>query len=463
MSVDRVIAGADVFIDGRLRPLDILVDQGRIAGIVDRSASVTLEAREVVDANGLTAIPGCIDVHVHTREPGYTHKEDIATCTQAAAAGGITTIFGMPNLDPPTMTRQDLQQVLALYAEKSFVDYNHNPAAKLLDELQPMAEMGIAAYKIYMVVDTGRSYPHPSAIGVQDHGELYRVMRIVANLGLRLMVHPHDQSIMNVIEQEYLSTGDRSPEAYAKTLAAHDGLIWDTAVATLLRLAEATGCPLHLVHTQTRQSIDMIRRAKARGVDVSCEVNHWTLFLARWEDILEQGPYVLSYWVPDDAREAVWEGINDGTIDMLASDHAPHTREEKDIGYQDMWAAHTGTPGIQYQVPLLLDAVSKAQLSFERLVEMTSMAPARIFGLRHKGSLAPSSDADIALVDRNYTWTIKNDSVLSKIGWTPYDGRECRGNVARTLVRGADVWAKGDIVGMAGRGKHVRPSRGAGQ
>lgn len=452
----RVIKDADVFVEGRPHALDIVVEGERIAALTARGDAPS--DAEVVDATGLLAIPGGVDVHVHTREPGYTHKEDITTVTAAAAAGGYTTIFGMPNLDPPTMTGADLEAVLDLYAQRSLVDYNHNPAAKLLNEISPMAERGIAAYKIYMVVDTGRSYPHPSAIGVHDHGELYQMMKAVAETGLRLMVHPHDQRIMDVVEQEYWAKGDRSPEAYGRTLAVDDGIIWDTATALLIRMAEATGCKLHVVHVQTTRQIEMLVDARRRGIDVSSEVNHWALFLGRMSDIEEQGSYVLSYWVPDHHRDALWEAMEAGVIDMLASDHAPHTREEKELGWTDAWAAHTGTPGVQYQLPLMVDAWRNGKMSLSRLVDMVSSAPAAVFGLERKGSLAPGNDADIVLLDPERQWTITNESVLSKIGWTPYHGRKITGAVIRTMVRGSDVWRDGQIAAESGYGRHVTPT-----
>ena len=449
----RVIANGDVFVEGARRTLDVVVDGELVTALVTPGTGPS--DAEIIDARGLLAIPGGVDVHVHTREPGYTHKEDLITCTRAAAAGGYTTIFGMPNLDPPTMTTDDLDSVFDLYSEKSIVDYNHNPAAKIFDQIRPMAERGVAAFKIYMVVDTGRTYPHPAAIGVHDHGDLYRAMKEVAKTGLRLMVHPHDQSIMDVVEQGYWAARDRSPWAYGKTLAADDGLIWDTATATLLRLAEATGCKLHIVHTQTARQIEMISRARERGVDVSAETNHWTIFLGTEDDIKEQGSYVLSYWVPPHHQRAVWDALADGSIDMLASDHAPHTREEKDVGWTDAWAAHTGTPGIQEQLPLMLDAMSRGKLPLERVVDLTSAAPARVFELAGKGSLAPGSDADVALVDLEREWTINNAHVQSKIGWTPYHGRSITGAVVRTMVRGTDVYVDGEIVGTPGHGKQV--------
>ena len=236
-----------------------------------------------------------------------------------------------------------------------------------------------------------------------------------------------------------------------------DGMLWDTATSLLLRMAEATGCRLHIVHTTTSRQVEMIRAARKRGVKVTCEANHWTLFLATWELVQELGPYVLSYWVPEHHQQAVWEALADGSIDMVASDHAPHTRDEKDVGYQDMWAAHTGSPGVQYQLPLLIDAYHHGRISLARLVDAVAAAPARLFGLSRKGRITPGADADLTLIDPNREWTITNDSVLSKIDWTPYHGRTIRGAVERTMVRGTDVFVGGEIVGEPGHGRQAVP------
>jgi dihydroorotase len=395
-----------------------------------------------------------VDPHVHTREPGFTHKEDITTATQAAAAGGVTTIFGMPNLEPPTSSAALLDEVLDLYRAKSVVDYNHNPAATVPAEVPAMAECGIRAFKVFMVVDTGRTYPHPAGTGMHDHGDLLRMMDTIRPTGLPFMIHPHDQALMDYIEGEILARGDNTPQGYAQAYAAREGVIWDTAVDVLLRLAEASGCHVHLMHMQTRRSIDAVRRAKARGLKITCEVNHWTLFLGAWDDVERLGPYALSYWLPDDAREAVWEGLLDGTIDMLSSDHAPHTREEKEVGWTKMWSAHTGTPGVQWQLPLLLDAAQRGELPLERAVELTARRPAQVFGLgERKGTIAPGFDADLAIVDLDAPFTISADADLSRCGWTPYEGRECVARVDRTILRGVDVYVDGEVVGAPGGGR----------
>ncbi|MBB5078153.1 dihydroorotase [Nonomuraea endophytica] len=447
----RIAGGTVVTPAGRL-DADVLVSGGRIAGLVSREVET---GDQVVDATGKLVLPGMVDVHVHTREPGFTHKEDILTTTRQAAAGGVTTIFGMPNLDPPTTTAETLQDVLSRYAATSIVDYNHNPAATLTDQVPKMAEMGIRAYKVYMVVDTGRTYPHPAGTGMHDHGDLLRMMDTIAATGKRFIVHPHDQALMDYIEGRYLESGENTPQAYAQAYAEREGVIWDTAIDVVLRLAEASGCPVHLAHMQTRRSVDAVRRAKARGVDVTCEVNHWMPFLSRWEHVERLGPYALSYWVPDDAREAVWDGMRDGTIDIAASDHAPHTREEKEIGWTRMWSSHTGTPGIQYFYPLLLNAALSGQITLERVVEMAAEVPARKFGLPQKGALLPGRDADIVIADPDAPWTITDADVLSRVGWTPYAGVTCGVRVDRTFVRGVEVYGEGQVVGHPGHGQQA--------
>jgi dihydroorotase len=302
-------------------------------------------------------------------------------------------------------------------------------------------------------VDTGRSYPHPPSTGLHQHGDILRVMDLIAPTGLRLIVHPHDQSLMDYIEGQFFARGERGPQAYAQAYAARGGVIWDTATDVIIRLAEASGCPLHIAHIQTRHSIDAVRRAKRRGVPVTCEVNHWALFLSTWEHVERLGPYALSYWVPDGAREAMWEGIRDGTIDLCASDHAPHLREEKEIGWEDTWKAHTGTPGIQYYYPLLLDAAVRGELTLERAVELVAETPARAFGLEGtKGSIAPGKDADLVVADLDAPWTITNEDVLSKTAWTPYDGVKLVARIERTFVRGVEVYGDGSVVGRPGHG-----------
>jgi dihydroorotase len=454
---DLLIRGGTVVSATGRDPADVAIQGETIAALLPPGSNAT--ADRTIDATGKHVLPGAIDVHSHHREPGFTHKEDIVTATSAAAAGGVTTSFAMPNVQPPPNTADRLDAMLALYEERALIDWNINAAATVPAELPALASRGIAAFKVFMVVDTGRDYPHMPGIGVHDHGKLLEIFEAVGPTGLPLMVHPHDQALMAHIEQGFWDRGERDALAYARAYAAYDGIIWDTAVAVLLRLQKATGTPLHLLHTQSIGVVDQLRSAKAAGQRVTAELNPWAVFLGNdWATIERLGSYALSYYVPEKNTEPLWAALADGTIDLISTDHAPHTRAEKEPGWTDGWKAHTGTPSTQFYVPLLLDAAAAGRISLERLVELVATAPARVFRLAAKGSLEPGFDADVAIVDLDRELEIRDDIVLSKIGWTPYAGRRVRGVVETTLVRGRVVYEDGNVVGAPGWGRQARPA-----
>jgi dihydroorotase len=454
---DLVIRGGTIVGVGGREAADLAISGEVISAIVP--PGTPLDAARTLDATGKHLLPGAIDVHSHHREPGFTYKEDIVTATSACAAGGVTSSFAMPNVQPPPNTAERLDAMLELYNARAIVDWNINAAATVPSELEALAERGIAAFKVFMVVDTGRDYPHMPGIGVHDHGKLLEIFEAVGPTGLPLMVHPHDQALMRHIEEGFWARGERDALAYAKAYAALDGIIWDTAVAVLLRLQRASGTPLHLLHTQTVGVIEQLRAAKTAGQRVSAEMNPWAVFLGNdWATIERLGSYALSYYVPESNTEPLWAALRDGTIDLISTDHAPHTREEKEIGWTDGWKAHTGTPSAQFYVPLLLDAAAAGRLSLERVVDVTATAPARTFRLAGKGALEVGLDADVAIVDLDAELEIRDDIVLSKIGWTPYAGRRVRGVIETTLVRGRVVYEDGRVVGTPGWGRQVKPA-----
>jgi dihydroorotase len=454
---DLLIVGGTVVTPDGQRRADVVIDGERISAVVEPGTGGS--AGRTIDATGRHVLPGAVDVHSHHREPGFTHKEDIASATAASAAGGVTTSFAMPNVQPPPNTAANLDAMLALYEQKAIIDWNINAAGTVPDEIPALAERGIAAFKVFMVVDTGRDYPHMPGIGVHDHGKLLEIFEVIARTGLPLMVHPHDQALMTHIEHGYWERGERDFRAYAKAYAAYDGLIWDSAAALLLRLQKATGTRLHLLHTQTIGVVEQLRAAKAAGQAITAEINPWALFLGNdWANIERLGSYALSYWVPAINTEPLWEAVRDGTIDLVSTDHAPHTREEKEPGWTDGWRAHTGTPSAQFYVPMFLDAASRGILPLERVVELVATAPARAFGLADKGRIETGAHADVAIVDLDREFEVRDEDVLSKIEWTPYAGRRFRGVVTNTLVRGREVFRDGEVVGEPGWGRQARPA-----
>jgi len=364
----------------------------------------------------------------------------------------------MPNVNPPTTTLERYREVIELGKKKAVVDFNHNPSGTVPDEIPRLAEAGCLAFKIFMVKDTGRDYPHMPGIGLHHHGQLFRCFEAVARTGLPVMVHPHDQDLMDEIEQRYWQRGDRSPQAYAKAYRDFDGIIWDTAIATILRFQKATGVRLHILHMSTPGGLKMARQAKEEGRPVTCEVNPWALFLATWENVEKMGPYCLGFWVPDEHAEALWRGMEDGTIDVVGTDHAPHTREEKEVGWKDMWKSPGGEPQIQDYLKLFLTAVNEGKISLDRVVRLTSYNPARIFGVYpRKGVIQPGSDADIVIVDMKREETILNETTYTRVGWTPYHEWKVKGAPVYTLVRGKVVMQDGRVVGKPGAGVFVPP------
>lgn len=454
---DLVIRGATIVNAWGRQVADVLVDGESVSGIVKPGSGAP--ARRLIDADGRTLLPGLVDTHCHHRDPGFTHKEDATTATRASAAGGVTTTFAMPNVSPPPKDAATLASMIQHYRESAVVDWNINAAATDPDQIAALAGMGIAGFKIYMVADTGRDYPHMPGLGVHDHGQLMRIFMLVERTGLPLMVHVHDQSIMDVIEQDYWGRGERDYRAYARACAEHDGIVWEAALAVVLRIQQSIGTRLHVLHTQTEGMVDQIRAAKAQGRDVTSEINPWALFLGNdWDTVERLGSYALSFWVPERHTDSLWKGMCDGTIDLVATDHAPHLAAEKEPGWKDGWAAHTGTPSLEFYGPLLLDAAHSGRITLEDMVRLTSTRPAEIFGLSAKGRIEVGRDADLVLVDPGRSWVISDDHVLSKCGWTPYAGRRVIGAIDTTILRGEVVYDGGEVTAEPGYGRMASPA-----
>ena len=204
--------------------------------------------------------------------------------------------------------------------------------------------------------------------------------------------------------------------------------------------------------------VEQIRAAKAKGRQVTAEINPWALFLGSdWDTVERLGSYALAFWVPEKHAESLWGGMRDGTIDLVATDHAPHLAEEKEPGWEDGWAAHTGTPSLEFYGPLLLDAAHSGRITLEDVVRLTSTRPAAIFGLSRKGRIEVGTDADIAVVDLDRSWEITDELVVSKCGWTPYAGRRVIGSVETTILRGQVVYEAGEVTGRPGNGRMCSP------
>jgi len=335
-AVDLVLRGGRVVTPHGIVDADVAIADGRIVGL--STGEVVVTARETIDVTGLTLLPGMIDTHVHLRQPGQEHKEDIEHATRAAAAGGYTTVIGMPNVNPVTSTVERFHEALALYERSAIVDYNHYPSGALVEEIPGLAAAGAIGFKVFMINDPGRDGPARPEGGVYAHGHLLEVAETIAGTGLPMLVHPHDGEILKVIQARFHARGERNHLAYAKAYAAYEGLIWDAPASLLVRLQAATGVHLHLLHMKTRRMIQIVREAKAAGQSVTAEVNPVCMLLSNdWANVERLGPYALSTYIGDGESEPLWEAFVDGTIDVIGTDHAPHTREEKEVGWTYMW------------------------------------------------------------------------------------------------------------------------------
>src|SRR5215471_10369257 len=443
---DLIISGATVVSDTAAFKASVAISNGSVLAIGEHRAMPS--ARETFDATGLHLLPGAIDVHVHFREPGYTHKEDWQTGTAAAAMGGVTTVFEMPNVDPPTAT----PEALALKqeaAKKAHVDYGLYGllAEDNIDQLEALIDGGVAGFKCFMG-NTFGNLPSPST------GAMLEGFEIIAKHGMRISLHAETASIMAWREKKLQTAGRSDPVAH---LASRPAVVAIEAVSRAAILAEWTGARIHILHISSADELRPLREAKARGVDITGETcPHYLMFDERayidHRSIIRVNPPVRE----KRHQVGLWEGLHDGTIDMIATDHAPHVPAEK--LRNDIWTVDCGFPGVETQMPLMLTQVRAGRLSLSDYVRLTSTKPAKAFGLYPaKGTLLPASDADITLVDLNRGGTIAAVQFQSRSKITPFEGMKVTGIPMHTVVRGRFVMKDRQIVTETkGWGRSVR-------
>jgi dihydroorotase (multifunctional complex type) len=414
-----------------------------------------------VDATGLTLIPGLVDTHVHLRDPGFTDKEDFTTGTRAAAAGGVTTVLDMPNVKPPTTDADKVRAHIANALPKSVVDFGHNAAATVPENIAGMAEAGATAFKVFMMRDVGRDYPHMPGVAIDDHAILFRICEEVAKTGKPLFVHCHDQSIYELLVERAIAQWGKDYKSYARAGRQYEGLNLDSGISLMLLLQRETRVRLHILHLATIGGIEMIRAAQKAGRAVTAEVNPHGLFVNNtWEAIETRGPMVLGTWIPDHHAKALWETVTDDDADIvIGTDHSPHTLAEKQLGWTDMYAAPGGSPIIQHYLSLFLSAVHEGRISLERVVEITSTSAAKLVDLYpRKGALSVGSDADIVAIDLDHQYTVTAENSLYKCGWTPLEGRTLTGVPVLTVLRGRIIYEDDTVVGEPGYGRPVSVS-----
>jgi dihydroorotase len=429
---------------GSCAAADLGIRDGKIAAVageIDSSGGA-----EIYDASGRYILPGLIDAHVHFRDPGLTYKEDFATGSAAAAYGGITLAADMPNTVPPTAGAGEFREKARIAGEKSYTDF---ALFALLTqdnagEMEALMREGALGFKVFLGASVGN-------IAAPGAGTLYGQMKQAR--GLRIAFHAED----NDLNEHFTRLCREAAPDPALLPRARPDISEAEAVARVLRFSEYTGAEVHICHVSAKRSLALIREAKRRGAAVSAETCPQYLFLddsayPRLGTRMKVNPPVRS--AAD--REALWEGIADGTIDLIASDHAPHTAEEKD---RPLWEAAPGIIGVETSAPLMLTAVNRGLLSLNDYARLASAAPARLWGLYpQKGSFAVNTDADLTIVDMNRAGVIRNGALHSKHGTSPYDGFETVGAPAAALVRGNFIMKDGVLTGKPGFGRLVSPA-----
>ena len=414
---------------------DVAIAGGRIAEI---GGLANASAAEVIDCKGLHVLPGVIDTQVHFREPGLTHKEDLESGSRSAVMGGVTAVFEMPNTDPLTVTEQAFADKVKRGRHRMHCDFAFfigGTRENVADLPELERAPGCAGVKVFIGSSTG-------ALLVEDDESLRRIFAVIRR---RAAFHAEDEYRHNERKPLRIEDDPRSHPVWRDETAAL------MATQRLVKLSREAGKRIHVLHISTKQEIEFLRDHK----DVAtCEAtpHHLTLAAPECYERLgtraQMNPPVRSA----DHREGIWRGIEQGIVDVLGSDHAPHSLEEKNRTYP---SSPSGMTGVQTLVPIMLDHVNAGRLSLARFVDMTSAGPSRIYNIACKGRIAAGYDADFTIVDLKRSEIITNKWVASRAGWTPYDGLRVTGWPVGTFVRGKRVMWQGELV-AASQGEPVR-------
>ena len=415
---------------GTRRDADILITDGTITKV---GPSLTDPADETIDASGLHILYGALDDQVHFRDPGLEHKEDLETGSRGAAAGGVTSFFEMPNTVPNTICADSMAAKKALAAEKCVVNYNFfiGATGHNLDEINSVPN--VPGIKIFMGSSTGN-------LLVSEEEALDEIFgngdRIIA-------VHAEDEATIQANYEKYADSTDVQDHYRIRSVEAAM-----LATQQAVRLSKKYNRRLHILHLTTKDEADYLRENKTEHITVELCPQHFLLKAP--EDYDRLGTYVQMNPPVRTAEHgpALWQALKDGVIDIMATDHAPHTIEEKE---QPFGKAPSGMPGVETLLPLMFNRSNEGHCTLEEISHWCCERPYEIFRVKNKGRIEPGYDADLVLVDMNKEKTIENGKLFNKANWSPYNGWTLKGWPVRTLVHGTTVFLNGEITAKAGR------------
>jgi allantoinase len=443
------IANGTIATDYGVFDAHVVIKDGRISHLTDDDG-VLRSADEVIDARGLTVLPGAIDPHAHFEDPGHTEREDFCTGTMSAAAGGITTVVEHPLTYPPVVNVERLREKIAIVRAKAVVDVAlwAGLVPDSVPLLRAMFDEGASGFKAFMPFSEP-DYPNC------DDGALLDGMAEIRAFGGLLLVHAESDSLLRHNIGRLQAAGRHDVMAHAES---RPPIVEEEAVHRLLFLAERAGVRLQVVHVSCPGSAHLIKEARSRGLRVTMEVcpHHLTLDL---EDLRRLGPYGRCAPCLTDRSlvEGMWGHVLDGTVDCLVSDHCAYTIAEKEAGWDDIFAAPLGCQVMQETVPVVLSqAIHERGMPLDAFVRFSSSNAARVLGIYpRKGTIRVGSDADLALWDLDKEWRVDPARQFSKNPWSPFEGMKVRGQVVRTLVRGTTVYHDGEIRVAPGYGNFL--------
>jgi allantoinase len=451
-SPDLVIRGGTVVLPTGQRPADIAVSDGTISAI----GSEVRDGSDVIDARGLMVLPGVVDAHVHFNEPGRADWEGWEAGTRGAARGGVTTVLEMPlNAHPPTTTVAAFDAKVAAASHKALVDFGlwGGMVPENLSDLAALAQRGVVGFKAFMS-DSGIDDFHRVADGVLAIG-----LKVTARLNALVGVHAESQEMVERRTREVREEGraDRLAWCHARPPSAEV-----EAIKRLLVCMRGAGKSVraHVVHVSCAAGLAEVDAARSNGVAITAETcPHYLAFTE--QDFARIGPALKCAPPIRDAatRDALWEALLTGQVDLIGSDHSPCPAADKQKGDDDIWRAWGGVSGIQATLPVLMtEGFHGRGLSLERIAHLTATSPAQLFGLfPRKGAIAVGADADFVFVDPQKQWTLAADALETKSGVSAYLGQTFTGKVIRTIVRGRTVFIEDEVVGAPGWGQLVKP------
>ena len=442
--VDTVLTDAKAYVGNRVVGCCIAIDNGRIFRIAKEPNMPRAERK--INLKSRLVLPGLIDAHVHLRDERKAYKEDFYSGTAAAAAGGFATVLDMPNNDPVTMSAKALQNRMKIAQSRILTNVGFfSEFPKDLKEIEHIVGEGAVAFKLYMAEQIG-------GLNISEDDAILAAFKILSKVSVPVAVHAEDKNLLETAKRKLTSAGRNGVDAFVE---AHSEDVEAKAVERLLGIAKRAGTRVHFCHISSRKGLHTIRAAKSSGMPVTCETTPHNLLLSV-DDLAETGSVALTVPPVRDKKqiEALWAGARNGSIDIIASDHAAHTLAEKKT--RNVWEAKTGIPGLETTLPLLLTEVKRGRLSIAKLVRLMSEKPAEIFGLKDRGSLKEGNPADMTVVDLDIENEIDSSEFRSKAKYSPFNGWKVTGKAVKTFVCGQLVMDEGQIVANAGSGHLIR-------